>query len=54
MTLLEERGFAVDCVYDGAQAIERIRTTEPGTYDVILMDIRSSKKPARPRANRIR
>lgn len=37
--LLEERGFEVDCVYDGAQAIERIRTTEPGTYDVILMDI---------------
>lgn len=37
--LLEERGFEVDCVYDGAQATERIRTTEPGTYDVILMDI---------------
>ncbi|MCI8326181.1 MAG: response regulator [Lachnospiraceae bacterium] len=38
-TLLEERNFKVDCVYDGAQAVERIRTTEPGTYDVILMDI---------------
>lgn len=37
--LLEERDFEVDCVYDGAQALERIRTTEPGTYDVILMDI---------------
>ena len=37
--LLEERGFCVDCVYDGSQAVERIRTTEPGTYDVILMDI---------------
>ncbi len=37
--LLEERDFEVDCVYDGAQAVERIRTTEPGTYDVILMDI---------------
>ena len=37
--LLEERGFAVDCVYDGSQAVERIRTTVPGTYDVILMDI---------------
>ena len=37
--LLEERGFAVDCVYDGSQAVERIRTTQPGTYDVILMDI---------------
>ncbi len=39
LTLLEERGFAVDCVYDGSEAVERIRTTKPGTYDVILMDI---------------
>ncbi|MCI8491093.1 MAG: response regulator [Lachnospiraceae bacterium] len=37
--LLEERDFEVDCVYDGAQAVERIRTTKPGTYDAILMDI---------------
>lgn len=37
--LLEERNFQVDCVYDGAQAVERIRSTPPGTYDVILMDI---------------
>ncbi len=39
LTLLEDRGFAVDCVYDGSEAVERIRTTDPGTYDVILMDI---------------
>ena len=38
-SLLEERNFKVDCVYDGAQAVERIRETAPGTYDVILMDI---------------
>lgn len=37
--LLEERGFEVECVYDGSQAVERIRTTQPGTYDVVLMDI---------------
>ncbi len=37
--LLEERGFAVECVYDGAQAVERIRATPPGAYDVVLMDI---------------
>ena len=37
--LLEERNFEVDCVGDGAQAVERIRTAPPGTYDVILMDI---------------
>lgn len=38
-SLLEERGFKADCVGDGAQAVKRICTTEPGTYDVILMDI---------------
>ncbi len=37
--LLEDKKFRVDCVYDGAQAVERIRSTPPGTYDVILMDI---------------
>ncbi len=37
--LLEDRLFTVDCVYDGAQAVERMRTTAPGTYDMILMDI---------------
>ena len=36
---MEERGFQVDHVSDGSQAVERIRTTPPGTYDVILMDI---------------
>lgn len=38
-SLLEDKGFVVDCVYDGAQALERMKETEPGTYDVILMDI---------------
>ncbi len=37
--LLEERDFEVECIGDGAQAVERIRATPPGTYDVILMDI---------------
>lgn len=37
--LLEEYGFKVDCVYDGQQAVERIKSTAPGTYDVVLMDI---------------
>lgn len=38
-SLLEERNFKVDCVYNGQEAVDRIRDTEPGTYDVILMDI---------------
>ena len=29
----------MDCVHDGAQAVARIESTEPDTYDVILMDI---------------
>ena len=37
--LLEDWGFQVDCVYDGAQAVERVKTTQPDFYDVILMDI---------------
>ena len=37
--LLEECDFQVDRVGDGAQAVERIQTAPPGTYDVILMDI---------------
>lgn len=38
-SLLEERNFKVDWVCNGAEAVERIRSTPPGTYDVILMDI---------------
>lgn len=38
-SLLEEAGFVVECVYDGAQAVEHMENTEPHTYDVILMDI---------------
>ncbi|MCI9078701.1 MAG: response regulator [Lachnospiraceae bacterium] len=38
-SLLEERNFEVEWVCDGAQAVERIRSTPPGTYDIILMDI---------------
>ena len=37
--LLEERGFAVDCVFNGAEAVEQVKNMPPGTYDVILMDI---------------
>lgn len=37
--LLEDFGFEVEWVPDGADAVEKIRNTEPGRYDVILMDI---------------
>jgi len=35
--VFEARGYSVDIAYDGAQAVERVRT---GSYDCILMDIR--------------
>ena len=38
-SLLEERDFKVDCVRDGAQAVERMRSCGLWEYDVILMDI---------------
>lgn len=37
--ILQEVGFSVDVVDDGAVAVERMREAEPGQYDLILMDI---------------
>ncbi|MDC7288579.1 response regulator [Blautia schinkii] len=38
--LLENYKFTVDWVENGQEAVERVRNTEPGTYDLIMMDIR--------------
>lgn len=37
--LLEENRFAVDVVYNGKEAVDRLEGTPEGTYDVVLMDI---------------
>ncbi len=37
--LLEDFGFDVECVHDGSDAVDKIKNTEPGRYDIILMDI---------------
>lgn len=37
--ILEDAHFQVDCVHDGSQAVQRMKETAPGTYDLILMDI---------------
>ena len=37
--VLEEAGFEVDVADDGTVAVEKVRTAEPGQYDLILMDI---------------
>ena len=39
MTILEEDGFEVDVAENGAVAVEKMKNSAPGTYDVILMDI---------------
>ena len=38
--LLENAGAVVDCVKNGKEAVEKYRDSEPGSYDVILMDIK--------------
>ena len=37
--ILKEAGFSVDFADDGVVAVERMKTAEPGQYDLILMDI---------------
>ena len=38
-TVLEEVGLIIDTADDGTEAVERIKTVQAGTYDLILMDI---------------
>lgn len=37
--ILEELGFAVETVTDGDEAVETLRSRQPGAFDVVLMDI---------------
>ena len=38
-TILKEAGFAVDTANDGVVAVEKMKQSVPGQYDLILMDI---------------
>ncbi len=38
-TILEESGFSVETVPDGADSVEAIKNHPPGYYDLVLMDI---------------
>ena len=38
--LLQDNKATVDCAQNGKEAVERFINSEPGQYDVILMDIR--------------
>lgn len=37
--ILHEAGFIIDVADDGSVAVERMKESEPGRYDLILMDI---------------
>ncbi|ORT99905.1 Sensory box histidine kinase/response regulator [Anaerovibrio sp. JC8] len=39
IALLEDRGFKVERAVDGVQCVEMLRGSEPGYYDIILMDV---------------
>ena len=39
VAILDEYGFLVDTAENGAVAVEKIRTSDPGRYDLVLMDV---------------
>ena len=39
VAILHEYGFLVDIAENGAVAVEKIRTSDPGCYDLVLMDV---------------
>ena len=39
MTILHEYGFLVDIAENGAVAVEKVRASDPGRYDLVLMDV---------------
>ena len=53
-SILEERGFAVDAVVDGEEAVKYFVEKPEGTYDVILLDVRMPRKDGLTAAKEIR
>ena len=37
--ILNEYGFLVDTAENGAEAVEKIKNSTPGNYDLVLMDV---------------
>lgn len=52
--ILEEAGFEVETVEDGAQEVEAIRNSKPGYYDVILSDVQMPVMDGHEAAREIR
>ena len=39
MDILNEYGFLVDTAKNGAEAVEKVKNSKPGNYDLVLMDV---------------
>lgn len=52
--LLEEVGFIIDTAADGSIAVEKVASSRPGEYDLILMDIQMPVMDGRQAARAIR
>ena len=39
MEILNEYGFRVDTAENGAEAVEKVKNSKPGDYDLVLMDV---------------
>ena len=37
--ILKEYGFLVDTAENGAEAVEKVKNSTPGKYDLVLMDV---------------
>lgn len=54
ISLLEERGFIVDRVEDGAKCVDKLKKSQRGYYDIVLMDVQMPKMDGYQATNAIR